>query len=269
MNDYKRVLLVILGAILLIPVGFSIKGAIDENGAKTARIYNTAVQATETDRFNYAIDSHQGKFLGSGHFTPTQLVAFPEMNKQYAWVKKTKEEYTRHEREDCTTDSDGNESCHTVVYYSWDYAGSDQLKTPAYKLHGREYPETLFNDGVFAKSKDCDEFMAKGSDGGWFSDAKGCSGGYFYIDGDTRYDYRVIEPNGFDAAFIADVSNGKLEPLSGNIISLERKSVEQMVKDVNNYHAPGIAFIVFWWVMVLIGMGTLAYSWAMSDDEWE
>ena len=274
MNDYKRVLLVVLAAILLLPVGFTAKAAIDAGGEKNARMYNTAIQATETDRFNYAIDSHQGKLLGSGHFTPTQLVKFPEMNKEYAWVEKTKEEYTRHEREVCTDtyDSEGNvtgESCHTEVYYSWDYAGSDQLQTPAYKLHGREYPESLFNDGVFAGGKNCSEFMPQGSAGGWFSDDKGCTGGYYYTDGDTRYDYRVIEPSGFDAAFIADVSNGKLDPLGGSFISLERKSVEQMVKDANDYHTPGIVFIVFWWVLILGAMGGIAYAWSMKDNVWQ
>lgn len=274
MNDYKRVLLVVLGAILLIPVGFSVREAINANGEKNARMFNTAIQASEQDRFNYAIDSHQGKLLGSGHFTPTQLVKFPEMNKQYAWVEKTKEEYTRHEREVCedTYDAEGNvsgETCHTEVYYSWDYAGSDQLQTPAYKLHGREYPESLFNDGVFATSANCNEFMAEGSAGGWFSSAKGCTGGHYYTDGETRYDYRVIDPNGFDAAFIADVSTGALKPLSGSFISLERKSIEQMVKDANNYHTPGNVFLVFWWLLVIGGMGALAYAWSMSDNKWQ
>lgn len=274
MNDYKRVLLVVLGAILLIPVGFGAKGAIDAGGEKNARMFNTAIQATEQDRFNYAIDSHQGKLLGSGQFTPNELVKFPEMNKQYAAVTKTKEEYTRHEREVCedTYDSEGNvsgESCHTEVYYSWDYAGSDDLASSTYKLHGRDYPASLFNVGVFKHSADCNEFMAQGTDGGWFSDAKGCSGGYFYTDGDTRYGYDVIDPSGFQAAFIADVTNGKLEPLGGSFISLERKSVEQMVKDANNYHAPGIIFIVFWWILILGAMGAIAYQWALSDGVWQ
>jgi len=130
MNDYKRVLLVVLGAILLLPVGFAAKGAIDAGGEKNARMYNTAIQATEQDRFNYAIDSHQGKLIGSGEFKPTQLVKFPEMNKAYAAVDKTKEEYTMHTREVCTDtyDAEGNvtgESCHTETYYTWDDAGTE------------------------------------------------------------------------------------------------------------------------------------------------
>lgn len=273
MNDYKRVLLVVLGAILLLPVGFAAKGAIDAGGEKNARMYNTAIQATEQDRFNYAIDSHQGKLLGSGEFKPTQLVKFPEMNKAYAAVDKTKEEYTRHEREVCTDtyDAEGNvtgESCHTEVYYTWDSAGTERQESPTYKLHGRDYPASLFNTGVFKHRTDCNEFMAAGSDGGWFSDAKGCTGGYFYTDGDTRYEYDTIAAEGFSAAFIADVSNGKLDPLGGSFISLERKSVEQMVKDANNYHAPGIIFIVFWWIVILGAMGAIAYQWSLSDGRW-
>lgn len=269
MNDYKRVLLVVLGAILLIPVGFAARAAINANGEKNARMFNTAIQATETDRFNYAIDSHQGKLIGSGDFKPNELVKFPEMNKAYAAVDKTKEEYTMHTREVCTEDSEGNESCHTETYYTWDDSGTESLETPTYKLHGRDYPAGLFNTGVFSGRADCSDFMAAGDDGGWFGSAKGCTGGYFYTDGDTRYEYRVIDPNGFSAAFISDVSNGTLAPLSGSFISLERKSVEQMVKDANNYKTPGTVFLVFWWILVLGGMGALAYYWSLNDGVWE
>jgi len=265
MNDYKRVLLVVLGAILLIPVGFTAKNAIDSGGENNARMFNTAIQATEQDRFNYAIDSHQGKLLGSGEFKPTNLVKFPEMGKEYGYVQKSKEEYTEHES--CTTDDDGNETCTT--YYTWDGAGSETLETANYKLHSREYPASLFNAGVFARSVDCNEFMGAGNGTGWFETKNGCIGGHFYTDDDTRYDYSIIDQNGFSAAFIADVSTGSLKPLQGGFISLERKSVEQMLADANNYRTPGIIFIVFWWILILGAMGGVAYAWSMNDNRWE
>lgn len=265
MNDYKRVLLVVLTAILLLPVGFGIRQAINDGGEKTARMYNTAIQATEQDRFNYAIDSRQGKLIGSGHFKPNQLVKFPEMSKDYAYVQKTKEEYTEHES--CYTDDDGNEHCST--YYTWDSAGSEELETPTYKLHNRDYPAGLFNTASFAGSIDCSEFMGAGGGEGWFESKHGCLGGYNYEDDDTRYGYDVIGSDGFSAAFIADVTNGTLAPLSGNFISLERKSVEQMVTDANNYKMPGNIFIVFWWIMILGCAGALAYAWALNDGVWE
>ncbi len=270
MNDYKRVLLVVLGAILLFPIGFAARGAINAAGEKNARMFNTAIQATETDRFNYTIDSHQGKLLGSGQFTPTQLVKFPEMSKTFAAVSKTKQEYIMHTREVCTSDSEGNESCHTETYYTWDDAGTDELESPSYKLHSREYPASLFNTGVFSFRADACDFTPAGKNMGWldWGEKTGCNDGYYYTDDDTRYEYDTIDPAGFSAAFISDVSTGALKPVSGLFISLERKSVEQMVKDANDYKTPGTVFLVFWWILVLGGMGALAYAWSMNDGKW-
>lgn len=294
MNDYKRVLLVVLGAILLLPVGFGIRDAINDKGEKNARMFNTAIQATEPDRFNYAVDSHQGKVLTYGHFKPTKLVKFPEMSAEFAYVEKIKEEYTRHERTVCetkyrsetrtrsVTNSDGStstetyteqvpyEECHQEVYYTWDHAGSDEKSTPAWRLHAREYAKDVFSTGQFEKRPDACKFLPAGKNFGWLDpgEKSGCDDGYLYIDDDTRYDYRVIAADGFSAGFIADASNGKLEPLSGSKISLQQKSVEQMVAEANDYKTPGNVFIVFWWILVLGCMGAAAYAWAMNDGVW-
>jgi hypothetical protein len=42
-----------------------------------------------------------------------------------------------------------------------------------------------------------------------------------------------------------------------------------MVKDANDYHTPGIVFIVFWWVLILGAMGGIAYAWSMKDNVWQ
>lgn len=291
MNDYKRVLLVVLGAILLLPVGFGIRQAINAEGEKNARMYNTAIQATEQDRFNYAVDSHQGKVLTYGQFTPTNLVKFPEMSKEFAYVEKTKETYNRHERTVCETKyrtetqtqtvSDGEggyttetvtvevpyEECHQEEYYSWDYESSDEQSTPAWMLHGREYPATTFKTGQFEQGADACDFTRKNT-AGWLESKNGCDGRYYYTDNTTRYGYRVIDPAGFSAGMLVDASNGKLEGLNGGPVNLEQKSVEQMVKDANDYKTPGNIFVVFWWIMILGAMGAIAYTWSMNDGKW-
>lgn len=288
MNDYKRILLVVLAGILLIPVGFTIRNAINANGEKNARMYNTAIQATEQDRFNYAVDSHQGKVLTYGQFTPTQLFKFPEMSKEFAHVEKTKETYEQHERTVCEThyrtetrtvsvpDGEGGyttetetvevpyEECHQETYYSWDYAGSEEQTTPDYKLHGREYPASLFNTGQFEHSADACEFTPKNT-AGWLQAKNGCDGHYYYTDNETRYGYRVIDAGGFSAGFLADASNGKLDPVNGNTINLQQKSVTEMVKEANDYKTPGNVFIIFWWILVLGCIGAAAYAWSMND----
>lgn len=295
MNDYKRILLVVLTAILLFPVGFAVREAINDKGEKNARMYNTAIQASEQERFNYAIDSHQGKLLGHGQFNPTQLVKFPEMSKQYAAVDKTREEYTRHEREVCETkyrtethtesvpDGEGGyttetvteevpyEECHTEEYYSWDDAGTERQESPTYKLHGRDYPADLFNTGTFKSRTDACEFTKAGENMGWLDmgQKSGCADGYYYTDDKTRFEYHTIAPEGFSASFIADVSTGALKPLQGSFISLERRSIEEMVKSANDYKMPGNAFIIFWWILILGVAGTIAYAWVMQDGKFE
>lgn len=267
MNDYKRIILVVLGALLIFPVGFLIKSAIDDAGDATARMYNTAIKATEQDRFNYAIDSHQGRLLAQGEFKPTDLVKFPEMTKGFGYIKKSKEKYTEHES--CTTDEDGNESCDT--YYTWDYAGSDELSTPEYLLHGRKYPASLFNVDIFAQRADACDFTEKGENVGWLRLVQNntCADGYYYTDSDTRYDYRVINQDGFTAAFLADASTGKLKPTSGESVYLENKSIEQMIRDANSFRTTGMIFIVFWWVLMIGGACAIAYAWALGDGIWK
>lgn len=291
MNDYKRVLLVVLGAILLLPVGFGIRQAINSEGEKNARMYNTAIQATEQDRFNYALDSHQGKVLTYGQLTPTKLVKFPEMSKEFAYVDKTKETYNRHERTVCethyrtetrtrtVTDADGNpstetyteevpyEECHQEEYYSWDFENSEEQSTPAWKLHGREYPASTFATGQFERSIDACEFTRKNT-AGWLESKNGCDGHYFYTDNTTRYGYRVIDQSGFSAGMLVDASNGRLEAIGGGTVNLHQKSVEQMVKDANDYKTPGTIFLVFWWIVILSAMGATAYAWSMNDNKW-
>ena len=265
MSDPKRIIIVVLIAIVMLPLGYAIKGAIDSGGEANARLYNTAIQATEQDRFNYAVDSHQGRVITNGTFTANEPVKFEEMNKKFAHVEKGREEYTRHEREVCTEDSEGNESCHTEVYYTWDYAGGDDVTSPTLTLYGRKYPTSLFNIDGYERSVDCSEFMPQ-VDNGWFGSKKGCNGHYNYIDGDTRYWYRIVDTS-FAAGFIADASDGNLKGMSGGQIGLHNKSVEQMIEDANNYHLGGNIFIWFWWLLVLGIMGGAAYAWVMQDNE--
>lgn len=290
MNDWKRILIVALGVPLLLVMGFGIKDKINEGGERNARLYNTAIQATETGRFNYAIDSRQGKLLGYGTFTATQEVKFPEMSKGFAYVEKTKEEYVQKQREVCethyrtetrtrtVTDADGNTStetyteevpyevCHTETYYEWDYAGSDELSTPAFKLHGREYPAAAFALGGYKHSTDPCKFTPANT-AGWLQEKNGCDDGYYYTDNDTRYDYRVLDMT-FKAGFIADVTDGTLKPLSGSQLALRDATPEQMVKEANDYGTAGTVFIVMWFIVVLGSFGALGYAWASSDGIW-
>lgn len=267
MNDWKRIAVVVMGVALLLLGGFGIKGAIDSDGATKSRLYNTSLQITDGKNFNYAVDTHQGRVIASGPFAATGPVKFPEMSKSFAYVNRTLEHYTMHTREDCTTDSEGHESCHTEVYYTWDYQGSDELSTPSFKLYDRDYPATTFDLGDYKHNADACDFTAADTSG-WFQSKKGCDGGYYYLDSDDRYDYDVVDTN-FTASMILDTGDGSLKPMQGDgAVKLSDKSPSQIVSEATNYKGPGIAFIIVWFVFMIGGAGALAYAWVMADGGW-
>lgn len=263
MNDPKRIIIVALIAIVMLPLGFFIKAAIDDGGQKTARLYNTAIHVTDAQHFNYSVDTHQGNVITQGNFKADQPAKFGEMNKSFAMVERSKEEYTMHTREVCDTDSDGNEHCHTETYYEWDYVGGDDVSSPTLTFFERKYPTAVFDLGDYERSIDCKDVMPTTSFG-WFQEKKGCEDHYYYTDSDTRYYYRVVD-NTFDGGFIADVSNGNVKPLSGGTIKLKQQSVQAMIESANDYHLGGNIFIVFWFILILGIMGAIAYAWSMND----
>lgn len=267
MNDPKRIIIMALIAIVMLPLGWVIKGAIDSGGEKNARMYNTAIQATESDRFNYAVDSRQGNLLTNGQFTADKPAKFDEMNKTYATVERGKETYEMKTREVCSTDSEGNESCHTETYYEWDYAGGDDVASPTLTLYGRQYPSSMFNFDEYERSADCSELMPTTSFG-WFQEKKGCEDHYYYTDSETRYWYRVVDTS-FAAGFIANVYDGSLKPINGNQITLKNQSVDQMIERANDYHLGGNLFVVFWCILIIGVMGGIAYAWALQDGTFD
>jgi hypothetical protein len=268
MNDPKRIIIVFLGAAMAALCFFGIKGHIDSEGYKKQFNYVTAVQATDADHFNYDVDSQQGRVLSSGTFiiNPKESVKFDEMNKSYGYVKRTEEHYTMHTRESCSTDSDGNEHCHTETYYTWDSVNDDVKQSPNITYFGRTYPIGLFRTGQFIHDQDCEEFMKSGSGGGWFDTKKGCLEGDNYIDDDNRYTYDVM-PLTFSGTFLASTEGG-LHPLNEDAITLEQKNIPQVLKDVGQYRLVGFWVLTVLLIIVFIGACFAAYAWVMQDGIW-
>ena len=79
-----------------------------------------------TDRFNYIVKSQQGKVVSYTKLTGDEPAKFHEMTtkRHFMAVRRTLERYTMHTR--TVTDSKGH--THTETYWSWDYAGSDEVQ---------------------------------------------------------------------------------------------------------------------------------------------
>ncbi len=267
MNDPKRIIIVLLGFALVGLCAFSIKGHIDSKGYKTQVNYTTAVQATEKDKFNYIVDSQQGRVLSSGTFSidKKNAVKFDEMNQSYSYAKRFVEHNTMHTRQVCTS-SGKTTQCHTEVYYTWDWVGEEEKKSDKLSYFGRDYPTGLFNINNLISNTNCEEFMKVGSGKGWFETKKGCLDGYNYIDDDNRYGYETA-PRVFTGTFLATTYGG-LKPFNGSSIKVEQKSIQKVLKDVGQYKLIGFWLMVVLFIMLLVLAVVLAYAWVMHDGIW-
>lgn len=242
----------------------------DSVGYKNQVKYTTAIQATDQEHFNYAVDSQQGRILASSQLSAKgELARFEEMTKGFTYVERTKEHYTMHTREVCTGSGE-TESCHTEVYYTWDYAGDDSLYAKKVSLFGREYNTELFNFGNFKQRTNACDITILDKDTGIFSEKHGCSKGwlsgeYYYLDDNDRYYYEVV-PTTVTATFLASTYGG-LKPLDENKITLQNKNIDQVLKDVGKYKLVG-----FWTLITIISLFFIAacagaYAWVMQDGE--
>lgn len=258
----------VAGAVFLIFLGTWIGGLITDSAEQKARLIQTATQASNDEQLNHLIDTKRGRVLAYATVTEADLVKFPEMNKSFPYVNKTKEKYERKEREECedTYDSEGNvtgETCRTVVYYEWDYEGSEQVQAKEVTMAGRKYSIETFSlrsKGVDAKD------IIDGQDGHYVYERS--SGGLFGRSifssdsvGDIRYSYSVMELPQSGTVYL-NTSNG-FSAMYGSKVELHSSSAKDMIKsaqDASNVQT--IIFNVFWTILViaeLIGLSVLVY----------
>lgn len=244
MTKNHKVVLTFTSLVVFVGLGFLITKAIRDNQYETAQLYNTAVQATETDRFNYAVDSRQGNVLTRGTFSAVEPVSMPEdVRGEYFRITKYEERYTRHtETYQCGTEENPRTCIRT--YYTWDGHGSDVLQTPTLRFHERIYPTSLFSFSG-SRAVGCGDFM------------KSCNGGYHYDDdswwaseGDLRWSYRVRDL-AFDGTILVNTLDGTLRPLSGQTIDIKNEDIATILKQVNSTTGASVFFVC--WMVIVIG----------------
>lgn len=268
MNDPKRILVVAL-AFVVFALGVSgIKNHIESNGYKTQVRYTTAIQAEDENRFNYAVDSRQGNLLVNGVFSTEDknLVKFPEMNKSFIYVERVKEHYTMHTREICSG-SGKTQSCRTETYYTWDAVETEEQKSPKVSLYNREYSGDLFNFSNFLQDTSCEVITPAAEKRGFFSSKKGCEGREYYLDDNDRYVYKTV-PQSLTASFLANSLQGGLMPVKENSITLEDKSIKQVLNDVGKYKLVAFWTALIMIIMLLVLASGVAYAWVFQDGRW-
>lgn len=261
----KKILLslgVLAGAVFLIFCGTWIHEAIMNGAEQKARMYQTALQTANDRELNYSIDTKQNYVFAPITVKQVDTVKFPEMNKEFPAVSKTEETYTRHEREECTYDDEGNvEECHTEYYYTWDQTDHQSLSGNQVTMADRKYPMSLF--ALSMSSIDAKDII------------NGETGHYVKIEaqslfdwdldifkeadvGDKRISYDVMNLPQSGTAFLK-LSEG-VQAGSGGRIELDSRDAKTIVSEAQkSAHTQSTVFTVFWVILVLAEIGGLGY----------
>lgn len=125
---YREILASISIVAVMLLIGFVISGKISQIQSDRNAKYNKAVKIESTDLFQYGMDTNVGNAFVYGELKEVDTVAYPEIGGEYMYVEKIEEHYNRHTRTYTTTDGKGHTRIHTEVYWSWDYAGSEDMQ---------------------------------------------------------------------------------------------------------------------------------------------
>ena len=128
---------VIIVAIMLsigVFVHFSISQAINDGASE----YNTALHIdNDKELFRYALRTSVGDTLAYGSLKVADPVSMDHLKGKYAAVRRVAEKYTMHTRMVKT-----GKTWRTQVYFTWDYAGEDNVSCETLKFLGASIPYT-------------------------------------------------------------------------------------------------------------------------------
>lgn len=109
-------------------VGLLIFGKISEIQMDQNEKYNKALWIEDSDLFRYGMDTDAGNAFVYGKLSAVDTVTYPEIDGSYMYTEKVKECYTMHTRTTAYRDANGHTRTRTEVYWTWDYAGSENLR---------------------------------------------------------------------------------------------------------------------------------------------
>lgn len=131
-NITKREVLSSISIIaILLLVGVLISGKISECRMDKNEVYNKAVKMENPDMFEYGMRTNVGNAFVYGDLKAIDTVTYDEIGGSYMYVKKIKEEYTRHTRRVAHTKTvNGKTKTYytTEVYWTWDEVWREHKK---------------------------------------------------------------------------------------------------------------------------------------------
>ena len=225
----KREMLVCIAiTLLLIGMGFVINASIQNSIYEENEKYYKALKIdNNNEQFAYVIKTNIGYILAQGRVEAVNGVSIKDIEGEYFKIKKVKEKYTKHTRQvsHTRTKSDGKTEIYytTEEYWTWDYAGEEELHTEKFKFLGLEfdYGTINFNNEEYKETIKVDYY--------------------------TRYKY-YITPFEFEGTLFTYIQNNNItqnkfytEDTIENIIKFKQKEADEW----------NIGFWIIWIILIL------------------
>lgn len=215
--------------------GFTISGKVSDFQMDKNAEYYKAAQITDSEMFRYGMDTSIGNAFVYGSLEAVDTVTFPEIGGEYLYVEKVEEHYNKHTRTVTTTDGKGKIHTRTEVYWSWDYAGSENAHSNKIRFCGVEM--------------DYGKVSIQNAD---------------YIDtinesGSVRFKYYGCK-GPYTGTIYADLRNGTISDTTKFHESME---IAEVLENKTSEF-----WIVGFWVAWIILMGIMLFGFVYLDNRW-
>ena len=239
-SDRHRISLgIFIGAVAIFGC-FILRNIFIDHANSEIQKYNTAVRVEDNNKFNYAVDSRQGRIVSSGIFKAKDPVKFENFDGEYMKIIRILEEYRPHTYVTCN----GKGKCQTHTYYSWDEMSRETKKSNTVIFQDRDYSSSKFNFSAFEHEAGKKEIPTK------------------FLERKKRYVFRVIDKELSGSLYAETNENG----LSDNIL-VHNKSLDELLKSVRQ----GVLTteIISWLVLLVVvtSISGICYYFVMADGK--
>lgn len=216
-------------------VGFFISDNItDWQNEQNAKYQKALHIENNKDMFQYGMDTNVGNAFVYGDLTALDPVSYDEIDGEYMYIEKVKEQYTKHTRRVSYT-VDGKRRYRTETYWTWDWAGSEDKKCKNINFCG----VTFDSNKIDMPSQHLIDTIKESSH--------------------IRYKYYGVSTSHTGTIFtkLAD------ESISDNTKFYENESIDDVLKDKTT----GGWNIIFWVVWIIL-TGILVFGFYYLDNQW-
>ena len=234
----RELLFSVIIVILMLTAGFFIGEKIASAADERNQEYEQAAKIDgDKELFEYGMRTDIGNAFVSGTLKAVDPVSLSEIDGEYAYIRKVKEKYTRHERTVTDYDEDGNVTGHhTETYYTWDSAGHEEFACTHITFLDNE-----FDYGVipFPGSRHLTTIKESSK---------------------VRYQYYVC-----DMEYAGTIYAKLADKTISDVTFIENKGVNDAVEYMCNSSVVGVvAFWIFWIVLICAAV----YGFCYLDNRW-